>query len=164
MVAALLSLAAGLAKVRSPESAVSALDSFGIPARALPVRGGAAVEVGLAVTVLVTGWTWASGLLAATFAGFAAFVAAARRRPAMKSCGCFGGEGEQPTVRHVVINAFLAVLIALATAAGPWGVARVVEHQPLAGLPFVILAVVTAWLAYLALDNGQARTPMRRAQ
>lgn len=153
MVAALLSFAAGLAKIRSPRPAVAALDAVGIRVGAPIVQVGAALEAALAVTVIVTGSTGATALLASTFALFATFVALARRRPKVTSCGCFGGQGERPAVRHVVVNGILAVLVALAAAAGPSGIADVLRHQPLAGVPFVGVTLAATWLAYLVLIN-----------
>ncbi|MBO0728934.1 MAG: hypothetical protein J2P57_06715, partial [Acidimicrobiaceae bacterium] len=99
MVAALLSFAAGLAKIRSPRPAVAALEAVGIRVAAPIVQVCAAIEAALAVTVIVTGSRWAAALLAATFAVFASFVAVARRRPSVTSCGCFGGQGERPALR-----------------------------------------------------------------
>lgn len=151
LAAALLLAAAGLAKVRRPADTAIALRRAGLPVPAWVVRAGAAAEVAVA------GWAFTSArvpalLVALSYLGFAAFVLLALRRGSpVSSCGCFGKADSPPTRAHVVVN------LAAAGGAGwaalhahPAGIA-LLRHQPLGGLPLVVLLGAAAYLAYLVM-------------
>lgn len=151
LAAALLLVAAGLAKVRRPADTSIALRRAGLPVPEWAVRAGAAAEVAAGCWAFTSGRA-AAGLVALSYLGFAGFVALALRRGSpVSSCGCFGKADSPPTVSHVVLN-----LAAAATAA--WGafhahpdVVSVLRHQPLAGVPLVLLMGAAAYLAYLVV-------------
>ena len=126
----------------------------GAPGSPTLVRLGALIECLIAVLAVVSTWAWARWLLAASYIGFAAFVGIMARRPAVVSCGCFGGEGAAPSNRHVAVNACLAVLVAFAAATGTPGLGTVLSDQPLAAVPFVVVAVSSTWLVYLLLSKS----------
>jgi len=112
--AALLVLA-GAQKVLDPEMTVGALRSLGVPVGRSLVRFGAAVELTLGVTAIVTGGPVVWLLVSTSYAVFALVVVAALRRGTMiGSCGCFGREDTPPHWTHVVANLGLATIAGLA--------------------------------------------------
>lgn len=149
--AVLLAIAGG-AKAARPLSTVRALRSVGLPSSSSLVRLVGAGEALLGVVALLIAGPVPAGLVALSYAGFAAFVWHARARGgAVSSCGCFGTPDSPPTAAHLVVNV-AAALIAAAAAAWP---ARSplgeLGRSPGAGVPLVALVLVTAGLAYLAL-------------
>ncbi len=150
--AALLLAIAGAPKVVRPASAVRALASARLPAAAPLVRALGAAEVVVGIGAVVVGSTTFALLVAASYLAFAGFVALALRRGGvLASCGCFGRDDTPPTALHVVVD-LAAGGVALAVAARPLGgVGAILRDQPLAGVPFVALAALCVWFAYLAL-------------
>lgn len=96
---------AGAAKVLDPTMTAGALRAMRLPSAPWLVRLGALAELVLGIAaVVVGGWAlWTA--VAASYAAFAAFVAAALRsgRP-IATCGCFGRPDTPPRARHVVAN------------------------------------------------------------
>ncbi len=145
--AALLLLAAGAAKVADPSRTAGALAAvLGRPVPAAPavVRAGALAEAALGAATLAAGGRLASALVGLSYAGFAAFVAAALRTGApVGTCGCFGRPDTPPRPLHVAVDAALA-------AAGLVG--AVVGLDPLlsASPPAIVAAVALAGAGYMA--------------
>jgi hypothetical protein len=151
LAAALLLVAAGLAKVRRPADTSIALRRAGLPAPEWAVRAGAAAEVAAGCWALTSGRE-AAGLVALSYLGFAGFVALALRRGSpVSSCGCFGRADSPPTVSHVVLNLAAAATAAWAAFHAHAGAATVLRQQPLAGVPLVLLTGAVAYLASLVI-------------
>ncbi len=152
LIASVLLAAAGIAKVLDPTMTVGALRRFGIPVSSVAVRGLGAFEAGLAVAAAVTGAPSLAIGVAGSYLLFTAFVVIARvRRLPIGSCGCFGRIDTPPSWLHVAINlAAAASALVVATRDGG-GLATTLDHQPLAGLPFLALVGVGSYAAFAAL-------------
>jgi hypothetical protein len=161
LVAAALLVLAGSAKAWRPDDTARALAPLlPRPLRALGrarrlVRAGALAEgaVGLAALVLPRPVT--AALVAASYAGFAAVVAQARRRGgALATCGCFGRPDTPPTLVHLFLDLALAAAAAVVAVAAPTSgtLFALLGHQPWRGLPLVAVSAVGLWLAFLALS------------
>jgi hypothetical protein len=147
----LLALAGGFKAVR-PAATVGALRAVGLPASALLVRVMGAVEVVIGLGALITGWPPLSAVVAAAYAGFAGFVAAALRRGTpIQSCGCFGSADLPPTRIHLVVDIAAAGVAAAAAVTRVDGIGQVLADQPWAGIPFLALVAITTWFLYLIL-------------
>jgi hypothetical protein len=149
----LLLLAAGAAKVADPTRTVGALRALGWPSSPGLVRVGAGVEAVVGAAALVVGGPVVAVLVAGSYVGFAAFVAAALRAGTpVGSCGCFGRADTPPRPRHVAVDLGLAAGAGLAAAAGgAGGAGGGGEALVGAGLGAVVVAVVVAGAAYVAL-------------
>jgi hypothetical protein len=151
--AAALLVVAGGAKLLRPGTTTKALRQARLPARDGMVRAGAAVEVVVGIAALA-GSTVGAAAVAASYLVFAGFVALGLRTGSpISTCGCFGEPDAAPTPTHLVLN-LAAAAVALGAAVGgrPPALADVLAHQPLAGLPFLLLTGVTGYLAYLAMS------------
>jgi hypothetical protein len=152
---ALLLLAAGAAKVADPTRTAGALAAvLGRPVLSAPavVRAGALAEAALgAATLVVGGWVTAA-LVGVSYAGFAAFVAAALRSGApVGTCGCFGRPDTPPRPLHVAVDAAFAVA-GLAGAVA--GVGPLLSAGPVA----IAAAVALAGAGYLVLTSSAGRS------
>ena len=156
-ISALLLIAAGGLKVFAPAPASDALGVAGLPSHPMIVRVGAVSEVLLGIASLVWATVVIDLLVALSFAAFALFVERLRRQPNAQSCGCFGGEGEIPSGRHVIGNLVLAVGCTVAAVTRPPSMLALVERQPGLGVVFVLASATAAWLANLVL-SGRPRT------
>jgi Methylamine utilisation protein MauE len=149
---ALLLAIAGTAKAVRPLPTARALRAAGLPSSASLVRLLGAGEAVLALVALTVAGPAPAALVAISYAGFAAFIGYARARGlAISSCGCFGKPDTPPTAAHLVVDlvaASLAVIAAAAPGRSPLGQ---LARSPGAGVPFVVLVLVTAALGYLAL-------------
>jgi hypothetical protein len=150
-------LIAGMAKLRSPASAASALAEAGLPGGVRAVRALGLGEVVLALACA----GWASRPLAAGLAlvylAFAAFTARLiRASRGAGSCGCFGEQRVPAHAAHVVLSLAAAALAAAATIAGPVAPASLGEHAPVEAAVLLAVAGAGAWaivLAYTALPD-----------
>ncbi len=105
----LLLAGAGISKVRRPSDSATALRAAGVPATAGRVRVMALLEVAVALAALVAPGPIPALLVAASYAGFAVFVAIAlRRHLPLASCGCFGRPDTPPSWSHVVVDVVAA--------------------------------------------------------
>lgn len=142
--------AAGALKLGRPEGAVRALRAAGLPGPAMGVRLLGAVEVLLAAAVLAVGGRIAAGLMAVAYLGFAGFTArVVARSGATASCGCFGVQEAPANRLHVALNLAAAAMVATAVIWPTDGVLDVLAAQPLAGVPFLVLTGLIAWLWYV---------------
>ena len=151
---AVLLVAAGASKVVQPDPAADALGVAGLPSQPLLVRGGALVEALLGIAALIWAGIVIDVLVALSLVAFAGFVELLRRRPDAESCGCFGGEGEVPSLRHVVGNLLLAAGCVVAAVTRAPSALAVVRHNTGTGLVFVSATIVAAWLAGMVLRGG----------
>lgn len=147
--ACLLMMAAGSLKALRPATTALALKSVGAAVPASLVRVGGATEAILAVAAIVAGGPIAAAAVAGSYAAFAGFVLLALRRGGViSSCGCFGKPDTPPTIAHIGVNVGAALVAAGYAFASAPALADVVRDQPLAGLPFIGLALLVAWLGY----------------
>jgi hypothetical protein len=160
---ALLALAGGQ-KVARPGPTGVALREAGLPSGDTAVRSLGAAEVAAAVVGALVGGV-AAVPVALFYVGFTAFVAwALRRHTPLRSCGCLAATDDvPPTPVHLVLDALFA-MVATATAVEGVDVIDVLRAQPAAGVPFVLLAGVTTYLAYVVLAVLPTVHPVRRAR
>lgn len=153
VVAAALLALGGLFKVRRPAPTARALRAAGLAALAPAARLLGAAEVAVGVGALAVDSAVVSGLVAAFYLGFAAFVARALTQAApVEDCGCFGAADSPPSVLHLALDAAAAgVAVAVALGPGGYSLPSALDGQPLGGVPFLVLAVVAAGLAYAVL-------------
>jgi Methylamine utilisation protein MauE len=152
--AALLLLAAGAAKVADPSRTAGALAAVAGAIRGRPtpvapaaVRAGALAEAALGAATLVVGGRALSALVGLSYAGFAAFVAAARRTGApVGTCGCFGRPDTPPRPLHVAVDAVFA-------GAGVTGAVAGLDPLLSASPAAIVAAVVVAGVGYTALTS-----------
>ncbi len=156
IVTAALLAAGGALKVVRPAPTAGALQQMGLPAAPALVRVGAAVELAVAAGALAGAGRLAAALVAVSYVGFAAFVAAALlRHVPLASCGCFGVADTPPTGVHLGLN-LAAAAVAGAVALGAGGAGGLTEITSMDGpilvrASFVALTAASAWLAYAAL-------------
>ena len=141
---------AGAAKAWSPDTTARALRAAGLPSDRRLVRVAGGLEAVIAVAALLTGLPVLAGVVAASYLAFSAFIVVALvRGTPISSCGCFGKPDTPPSRLHVAIN-LGAAIVATAVATGPArSLPRALAHQPLAGLPLLVLAGAAGYLAYL---------------
>jgi hypothetical protein len=155
LVAIVLLGAGGALKVVRPAFTARAMREMGLPVSPAGVRAGALVELAIAAGALVGGGRPLAALVAASYAGFAAFVLVALRRAApLSSCGCFGAADTPPTYVHLALNV-AAAAVAGAVAATGAGAGGLTEITNLEGLllraAFLASTAASVWLAYVAL-------------
>lgn len=137
-VAAIVLCVAGMAKLRSPETAATAVR---VPAWL--VRASSLYELALGAGALV--WPSLSPLLALTYLLLAGLTALPARRA--QSCGCFG-EGDAPAS---LVQSLLSVVLALASVAPThdvgWVLARPAASATvlLAGIAAAVYGTVVAY-------------------
>jgi len=149
LVAALLLVVAGGAKVVDPTMTVGALRALGLPSSPLLVRAGALGEALIGVLAVVVGGAQWWSLVAASYVGFAAFVVVALRRGAMVgSCGCFGREETPPHPVHVGLDLALAGLVVAAVVRGVGAPLDAIVDDPGQGVVVAGLSALGAYLAY----------------
>ena len=144
---------AGVAKLRAPAAAASALRSAGLPAGRGPARAVGAVEVLVGAAALALPSRPALALAAALYAALAWFAVRLLRSPAaVESCGCFGGDAP-PSRVHALYDAGAALLMALAALSPPPGVAELAARAPFAGIGLVVACATAAYAVTLALGQ-----------
>jgi uncharacterized membrane protein YphA (DoxX/SURF4 family) len=142
--------AAGALKVVRPDTTAKALRELGLPASPTAVRVGALLELIVAAGALVGGGRLFAALVAASYAGFAAFVLAALRKGTpLSTCGCFGTADTPPTAIHLVLNIAAAGVAAAVAVTG--ADITTLEGSLLLRVAFLGSTAVTVWLAYVAL-------------
>jgi hypothetical protein len=145
---------AGIAKLRRPGPAASALASARLPHDPLLVRLLGAGELALAGTCVLRPTRIAAVAMAAVYLAFGAFLAMAKAGAiGLSSCGCAGGRVVRPSWLHVALDltaAAVAILQAIAPQASA-GLFRFSSNLPLHGLSFLAGTVLLAYLAGLAV-------------
>jgi hypothetical protein len=154
-IACVLLAGAGALKAWQPGDTANALRAVGVrlsyTSSRVVVRGFGAAETVLAVVALLTGNVVVCALVAASYLVFTGFVVVALRRgTAIASCGCFGKVDTPPSAVHVVLDLLFAGVAATAAFTGDVALPDVLRAQPLAGVPFVVLLAVGAYLVFLA--------------
>lgn len=153
-IAAALLVAGGAAKAARPADTANALGAMGLPRSPLLVRVGGVAEAAAGIAALAVGDRTTAVLVALSYAAFAVFVIVALRTGApIATCGCFGKADTPPTRLHVAVN-LGAVAAAVAVAVQPSaGLGVVLPHQPLAGVPFLLLVACGVGLSFLLLSS-----------
>ena len=150
--AALLGFA-GVQKLVDPAATSGALRAAGLPSSSLAGRAVGLGEVAVALAALVVGDRVTAGALAVTYGAFALFSwRLVARSGATASCGCFGQDEAPATRLHVALNLIATVACAAAVLWPTGGLIEVLHHQPMAGVPFVALTALAAWLWYVMLE------------
>jgi hypothetical protein len=168
LVACVLLVAAGMAKVVRPDDtarAVARLVPWPLVRLRILIRVGALVEVAVGTVALVIPRPVSAALVAASYVLFAAVVGLTRARGGpIASCGCFGRPDTPATGLHLVVNLGLAAAAVVVTAAAPTtgSIASVLSHQPWNGVPLVAVSAVGAWLTFLVLSPLAALQGARR--
>jgi uncharacterized protein YjeT (DUF2065 family) len=168
LAACLLLVAAGAAKVARPDDtarAVTAVVSMPLRRLRAVVRVGAAAEAALGAIALVFPSPVTAGLVAASYLGFAGFVALARARGGpLATCGCFSTPDTPATRTHVALTLGFAVSAAgVAAGVSAGWITHVLGDEPWRGVPVALLGVLCAWLAYLAMTRLATLGATRRA-
>lgn len=115
------------------------------------------VEVVLGAMTLAFGGRLLAVVVTALYLAFAAYLVRLRSREAAPPCGCFGAVSVDPPTRvQIGLDLALAAASAVAAWAGPRDLLDVLRHQPLAGLPYLLLLGLGAALVFLA-DTGLGR-------
>ncbi|MGH9114810.1 MAG: MauE/DoxX family redox-associated membrane protein [Acidimicrobiales bacterium] len=157
LAAAVLLGVAGCAKAARPDGTARALHAAGIKASRSLVRTGAAAEVALCVAAFVAPGPVTGGLVAASYAGFALFVATALRRGwALSSCGCFGRPDSPPTVAHAGVDVAACAAAVWWACVPPASIGGAFAHQPWHGGPLAFVIAVLAGLALVVWTNPLA--------
>lgn len=163
---ALLSAAAGAAKVARPTDTARALRTAGLPVGASLVRAGAGAETAVGAAVLAGAGRPAVVLLAASYLAFGVFVTTALvRRWPLATCGCFGEPDTPPTALHAAVCLAGAGVLAGAAASAPAaGVAGAVSAEgALRGTVFLLSSVVAAYVLYLVMASAPRLVAARAA-
>jgi uncharacterized membrane protein YphA (DoxX/SURF4 family) len=150
---AVVVIVGGAAKLVSPGAFRATLRSLGVPGGVVAARLAGLVEIGLGGAALVLGGRAWAAALAALYGVFTIVVVVARRKGA-ESCGCFGSVAAPPSTLHVVIDAASTVVAAAAAIVGVPGLVDVLADQPLAGVPYLVLIAVGAWVIVVADTTG----------
>lgn len=149
--AALLALG-GAPKVRRPGSTARALRAVGLPSATVLVRALGVAEVLIGAGALTLGTAPFAWLVAASYAGFTAFVALALRRgTAVDSCGCFGRPDTPATASHLLVTDGFAVIAGAAVTRPPGGLLAALLDTPAVGGVLLLFAALCTWFAHLAL-------------
>ncbi len=153
--AALLLAAAGLAKLRRPASARSALAAAGIPGAGrltpkLANRLSGTAELAIALLALLVGGRVGAALIAAAFTVLAGLSARMMAIESGQDCGCFA-KPVAVSHWHTAVNlcCALAGLIALARPDGSL-LARF-GQQPMTASALLLAAAVLGYLGYLLM-------------
>jgi hypothetical protein len=158
---------AGTAKQLRPDPTVGALRAARLPSSRPTVRALGAVEIGLGAAGALTGAPALAALVAASYLGFALFVAGALRRGGMvQSCGCFGSPDVPATRLHVVVNLLAATVAAGAALVGDAGLvdldggtdgALVVGLAAIAAFQVVVVLTTLPRARFAALADAGGR-------
>jgi hypothetical protein len=152
LVAAVLLVAAGAAKVVDPTMTVGALRALRLPSAPPVVRAGALAEAAIGVLAVVVGGALWWSLVAISYLAFAAFVVAALRAGTMVgSCGCFGREETPPHPVHVALDLVLAALVLVAVVQGLGAPLDAIADDPGQGVVVAGLSALGTYLAYAVI-------------
>jgi Methylamine utilisation protein MauE len=148
---------AGLAKLRRPDDTARALIAASIPLGRTGVRAGALAEIAVAVAAIAVPSAITGALVAASYAGFAVFVAMALHQGwPLASCGCFGRPDTAPHRAHAVLNVGAAAAAVWWAAVAPDHIGSLFHHETANGVPLMLITATLAGLAYLVWTNPLA--------
>lgn len=157
---------AGVAKLIRPRETARALAGAvgGSPRPwSLVVRAGALAEAGVGTVCLLGGGRPAAGAVAASYAGFAVYVAWARlsHRP-LATCGCLGEPDTPPTWSHSGLCAIAALSAAVAAGAAPPSLGALLASLGRWSPAYLAAAAASAYATILLLGAGPRLASLRR--
>jgi hypothetical protein len=163
--AACVLVATGVAKLRAPAAAASALGLLGIPGGRAAARALGACEAALGALLLAAPSRPAAAAAGGAFIAFAAAVlVVARRSGGSASCGCLGSADAPAHPSHVAIDIALAGAALAAVVTPPTAAASLAAATPVAGIPWLAGVVVAAWLVLVAMERLPALAGVYRAE
>lgn len=142
-VAALLAVAGALKLLAPAGAGAPALGASG-------TRVAGAIELALGVAALVAPTRLLAALVAAAFAGFAAYSLRLVAAGDGSDCGCFGVESAGVGIGHVLLDLACAGVAAAAVLEPPRAVASLVADAPLTGIALVAGVAAAAYAIHLA--------------
>jgi hypothetical protein len=148
LTAAGLLVASGVAKLRDPLPAASALAELGVPKARSVACVGAVLEL-LVAGLMVLRPTVGAPIAAAMYVAFAALLVVQLRAGITRSCGCLGSAETPPSRVHVAVDLALAGVCG-ACAVTPPAPLEALTHP--AGVIVWSAAAVTAWALVAALE------------
>ncbi|HEX7094411.1 MAG TPA: MauE/DoxX family redox-associated membrane protein [Acidimicrobiales bacterium] len=161
--AALLLIPSGAIKAIRPDATRRALRAAGLAGPRTAVRLLGVAELATAIGVIVAGGRWWAASVGLLYAGFTLFlVVALWRRAPVRSCGCFGEAGAEPSPLHVGIDAAAVAVAALALSDPLPASLDVVRDGGADAAVLIAGALVVAAGAYLAFTRSLG-TPATRS-
>ena len=150
LTACALLIAGGLLKAFRPQDTARAL-RLPVPL----VRAAAAAEAVVGAAALLRPSSVTATAVAASYAGFAVYVARLRRSGgALATCGCFGEPDTAPTAAHVAVDvALAAATVAVALDTHAHAVWHVLAAEPGNGVPLAFVSVTCTVLAFGVLSH-----------
>lgn len=149
---------AGLAKLWRPDDTARALLIAGLPHHRRLVRAGAVAEIAVGFAAVAAPGPATGSLVAASYAAFALFVAAALVKGwPLSSCGCFGRPDARPGYPHLLLDAAAAAVAVWWAVTADGRIGTLFVHSPWHGVPLALVTVVIAALAYLVWTNPLER-------
>ena len=147
VVAGMVLVVSGVAKVRSPQGTRSALDGLGLAVPASAVRALGAVEVALGVAASVWGGAVVAVAVGLLYAAFAVVAVLMIRSGDVADCGCFGSAESDapPGPLHVGIDLVFAGLALAGAALGSGGAVTMVDASVIEGLVALVGCGVAAY-------------------
>jgi hypothetical protein len=148
-VTALVLAAGGGFKLRDPAPTRSMFLEVGVrssSAAAVLAVGSGLVELALGTATFLVGGRVLALLTAAAFAVFTLLAARLVRLPTTASCGCFGRYSGDTTWLHVGVDAAVAAVALTAAVFDAPGFITARADLPGAGVAFIALAAIGAWL------------------
>jgi hypothetical protein len=111
-----------------------------------------AVEIAVGAYALFVGDWLGAAAVALAYAGFTVVVFDRWRRsgPAA-ACECFGARPTRASPVHALVDAGAALVATAAALHPPGTLARVLAHQPVAGVPFLVASATVGYLAYVTM-------------
>jgi uncharacterized membrane protein YphA (DoxX/SURF4 family) len=159
----------GMLKLRDSRPSRAALSALGIPAPRLLAHLAGPVEIAVGASALLLGGWGPAVLVTALYLSFVAMIAVQLQRDDVPSCGCFGRLSARPSPIHLVANAALALVGAVAVLADPPGLMALAEQaettaEVILGVALIGLAtrLLVAVLTVLPATSEAARPDLAR--
>jgi uncharacterized membrane protein YphA (DoxX/SURF4 family) len=139
---------AGVAKLRSPDTATRAFEALGLPAKPALGRALATVELALGLWCALDGSRPAAIAVACLYAAFAAAAVLLSRRHS--SCGCFGAEELPASLWQAVLSATLGAVALAGALADAHGLRWVLDRPALEASTILLGTAGAAYAVVLA--------------
>lgn len=148
---ALLLIATGIAKLRSPQDTAVALSKMGFPKLNAIGWGIGAMETVVGTLVLVTMNTVALAIQTLLYVGFTVWIAVALlRKVPIASCGCIGTPDTPPYWGHLLVDSLGAGVSLTAALSGP----AVYPEGLLGGTALVTGVGLASYLCWVIIGDG----------
>jgi hypothetical protein len=148
---ALLLIATGIAKLRSPQDTAVALSMMGFPKLNAIGWGIGAIEIAVGALVLITMNAVALAIQTLLYVGFTVWITVALlRKVPIASCGCLGTPDTPPYWGHLVVDSLAAGVSLAALLSGP-----AVYPEGLLGATALVLVVgLASYLCWVIIGDG----------